>query len=176
MRKMLFCSSTLKFSTSMVLSSRRKSSASSLPGISQFPPWHNPLSPSVGGHPALSILLIHTLRAQHPQVGQPPKNQAVWGVGEGTQYLVQVVVGLGALQAVPLPLLGRQPCQHLVEDVVVALSLGLESRGQSWRGVAEGTEWGAEPRTPSPHTWKTTRDFSSRYCEVMAPQIKPLQG
>lgn len=30
--------------------------------------------------------------------------------------------------------------------------------------------------TPSPPTWKTTRDFSSRYCEVMAPQIKPLQG
>ena len=60
MRKMLFCSSALKPSTSTVLSSRRKSSASSLPGISQFPPCHSPFravsGSGVGGHhPALGV-------------------------------------------------------------------------------------------------------------------------
>lgn len=39
MRKMLSWSSALKPSTSMAASSRRKSSASLFPEISQFPPW-----------------------------------------------------------------------------------------------------------------------------------------
>lgn len=83
MRKMLFCSSTLKLSTSMVLSNRRKSSASSLPGISQFPPWHSPPGCStqgLGGHTALSTLPIQDSgTCQQPGLGQYAIKWAAWG-------------------------------------------------------------------------------------------------
>ena len=53
-------------------------------------------------------------------------------------HLVQVVVGLGLLQAEGLPELGGQPGQQLVEDVVVPLVFGLWSGlGAAERGAAD---------------------------------------
>lgn len=141
MRKMLFCSSTLKPSTSMVLSSRRKSSASSLPGISQFPPCHGP--PRCHQHPTPKPGGAGT-QGDTPKPSERGRGWARWGA----HNLVQVVVGLGALQAVALPLLGGQPRQHLVEDVVVALTLGLRSREPSCDGGDTGRAGGGHRQSP----------------------------
>lgn len=96
-------------------------------------------------------------------------------------HLVEVIVGLSFLQIERLPLLRGKTCQHLVEDVIVPLILGLTkqtwaSRGQMSRNNKKNNRIWHEMLLSCILcvTWKTIRDFSSRYWEVMAPLITPL--
>lgn len=86
-------------------------------------------------------------------------------------HLIEIVVGFRFLQIEGLSLLRRKTCQHLIENVIVPLIFGLKQTHVCPCEFKFRPFWSIVGICL---TWNTIRDFSSRYWEVMAPQIIPL--
>lgn len=113
------------------------------------PPCHDETSPSPNSPSQTSITFAGHQDAT-TWLSRPTRSDGGRGPGRGPSdaccsHLVQVVVGLGLLQAEGLPELGGQPSQQLIEDVVVPLIFGL------WSGLEAAERGAADLGDPQTH-------------------------